>query len=176
MQLPEKAEILMEVIKGRRSIRDYEPRDIPDELLEKIVEAGIWAPSGSNLQPREFILVRDKKLIEAIKMVSPGLFGDPAAILVLCYNREIARKGGRMGELMAVMDTAMAAQNMMLMAYALGLGSCPVLSFNKQALKILLDIPDHIEPVLMLTLGYPREKPEPPKRRSVKEVLHVDKY
>lgn len=175
-QLPERARTVFEVIKSRRSIRDFDDREIPDELLRIVLEAGIWAPSGTNLQPWEFVLIKDKSLVEKIKLFSPGLFGKPAAIIVVCINRKIVEKAGKLGELMSVMDVSMAAQNIMLMAHAMDLGSCPVASFNKAALRELLDLPDHVDPMLMITLGYRKESPEPPKRRSLEEVVHVNGF
>ncbi len=62
---------LMDIIKGRRATRRYEEREIPKEDIKKILEAGIWALSGSNLQSWEFVVVLDKELIEKIKMISP---------------------------------------------------------------------------------------------------------
>jgi len=70
----------------------------------------------------------------------------------------------------------MAAQNMMLLAYSLGIGSCPVVSFSKTALKELLNIPEHVDPVLILSFGYPEFWPKPPKRRPLGEVIHVEEY
>ncbi len=174
--LPGDARVVFEVIRGRRCIREFIDKEVPSEYLRVIVEAGLWAPSGSNLQPREFILVRDKNLLRAVKLVSPGLYGNPSALLIICYNKNTARKGGRLGETMALLDAALSAQNIMLMAYALGVGSCPVMSFNKMAVKEILDIPDYVEPVLMISLGYPKSWPKPPRRKSVEEVLHVDGY
>ncbi len=173
-KLSNKARIVFEVIRGRRSIRDYVDREIPWEHLKLVIEAGLWAPSASNLHPREFILVRNKDLLRAIKLVSPGLSSNPAAVIVLCIDREKASKGGRIGETMALLDTATSLQNMMLMAYALGIGSCPIASFDKLAVKEILGLPDHIEPVLLLSLGYPRYWPKPPPRKNVEEVLHID--
>jgi nitroreductase len=95
---------------------------------------------------------------------------------VLCVNRKRAERAGKMGEESALMDVSMAAQNMMLAAYSMGIGSCPVLSFNKVALKELLDIPEHVEPVLILAFGYPRFWPKAPKRRPLKEVVHFERY
>ncbi|MGC9019895.1 MAG: nitroreductase family protein [Candidatus Methanodesulfokora sp.] len=175
-QLPDRAKIVLEVIKGRRSIRDFHDGEIPDEHLRLILEAGIWAPSGSNLQPWEFVLVKDRNLLEKIKLFSPGLFGRPATIIIICINRKISERAGKIGELMSLMDISMAAENIMLMAYALGIGSCPVASFNKIAVKELLDLPAHVEPALIITLGYPKELPKPPKRRSLEEVVHVDRF
>lgn len=167
---------LMSIIVGRRAVRRFREEPIPLEHLKKILEAGIWAPSGSNIQPWEFILVTGNDTIEKIKLISPGLFGIPSALIVLCINKKRAEKGGRAGESTALMDVSMAAQNMMLMAYSLGIGSCPIVSFNKMALKELLDVPEYVEPVLIISLGYPEFWPKPPKRRSLKEVVHVEKF
>jgi len=164
------------IIKGRRAVRRFREGSIPKEDLLKILEAGIWAPSGSNIQPWEFILVRNKETIEKIRLISPGLFGNPAALIVVCTNKERSKKAGRLGETMAIMDASMAAQNMMLVAYSLGIGSCPVASFNKTALKELLNIPEEVEPVLIISLGYPEFWPKPPRRRPLREVVHVEEY
>jgi hypothetical protein len=64
---------LASIIKGRRSIRDFQDKEIPEEHLLAILEAGIWAPSGSNIQPWEFVLVNDSILIKKIKLLSPGV-------------------------------------------------------------------------------------------------------
>ena len=167
---------LMGIIKGRRAVRKFADKEIPRENLVKILEAAIWAPSGSNTQSWEFILVTEKENIEKIKLISPGLFGNPKALVIVCINTERAKKGGREGIEMAKMDIAMASQNMMLMAYSLEIGSCPIVSFNKVALKELLDIPDSIDPKLILIFGYPEKWPRAPGRRPLKEVVHIEKF
>jgi nitroreductase len=166
---------VLEAIKGRRSVRSFRDGHIPEDHLKVVLEAAVWAPSGSNAQPWEFVVVRDRSTVEKIKLFSPGLFGDPDTLVVLCVNRERI-KGRGPKELVAVMDVAMAAQNMMLAAYSLGIGSCPIASFNKTAVKELLDIPEHVDPILMVSLGYPDRWPEPPRRRPLEEVVHYGKY
>jgi len=168
--------LVLDVIKGRRSVRSFKPDLIPEEYLRLILEAGLWAPSGGNAQPWEFVLVRERSLIDKIKLFSPGLFGDSYALIVLCVNKNRIKRRDESGEQIALMDVAMAAQNIMLEAYYLGIGSCPIASFNKTAIKELLDIPDHVDPVLMVSLGYPERWPEPPKRRPLEEVVHYGKY
>ncbi len=168
--------MVLEVIKGRRSVRSFKPDPIPEEHLKLILEAGLWAPSGGNAQPWEFVLVREKQVIDKIRLFSPGLFGDPYALIVLCVNKNRIKRRDESGKQIALMDVAMAAQNMMLEAYYLGVGSCPIASFNKTAIKELLDMPDHVDPVLMVSLGYPEKWPEPPKRRPFEEVVHYEKY
>lgn len=168
--------LVLEVIKGRRSVRSFKPDPIPEEHLKLILEAGLWAPSGGNAQPWEFVLVRERQVIDKIRLFSPGLFGDPYALIVLCVNKNRIKRRDESGKQIALMDVAMAAQNMMLEAYYLGVGSCPIASFNKTAIKELLDMPDHVDPVLMVSLGYPEKWPEPPKRRPFEEVVHYEKY
>ncbi len=170
-------ENLFELIKTRRCIRDFDSeRQVDKKIIERIIEAGIWAPTASNVQPWEFIVVSEKNNVKKVKMVSPGIFSNPNTIVVLLKNMERTKRGGPLGDIIANMDIAMSAQNMMLMAHSYGIGSCPALSFSKEALKVILDIPDHLEPTLLLTLGYPKQKPRPPKRRNLMEVLHYEKY
>ena len=129
---------VFEAIKGRRSIRNYKDDPVPKELIEKILEAGRWAPSGSNIQPWEFIVIDDAKILDMIRKVSPGYFGRAPLAILVCSNRERALKlGGSLGRsYLAIADCAMAVQNMLLAAYALGLGSCPIKSFSQTALEV----------------------------------------
>jgi len=157
---------------NRRSIRKFTKGEIPQDSLRKILEAGIWAPSGSNAQPWRFVLVRRE--IDRIRMFSPGLFGEPSALIVICSDRERAERGeGPLSiDLVTYMDIGAAAQNMMLRAYELGIGSCPVRSFNQKAVQKLLDLPEDKIPELIITLGYPDEKPPAPPRRSFQETVY----
>lgn len=163
---------ILEIIKGRRSIRRFQKREIEDEKIRKILDAAIWAPSAGNLQPWVFVAVKDPKTIEKIMAVSPGMFGTPTAIIAVCRDMKIAEKSGN--PMLSIFDVAMATQNILLTAYDLGIGSCPVKSFNQKAIQILLDLPDHIQPELLVTLGYPAEKPSPRERRQ--DVIFFERY
>ncbi|NQS89253.1 nitroreductase family protein [Patescibacteria group bacterium] len=165
---------VFDAIKGRRSVRNYKYKKIPEQLLKKIMEAAIWSPSGSNAQAWKFIVVDNNEEIKKIKTLSPGIFDVPAAIVIMCRDLkrayDIAGELGR--DILSLMDISMASQNIMLMAYELGIGSCAVRSFGIGAIKKLFDLPDHINPELLITLGYPEKIPDPPKRRKVDEVIH----
>lgn len=166
---------VFEIIKNRRSIRKFLDKPIPDEDLRKILEAAIWAPSGSNEQAWHFFVVRDKKKIDKIKAITPGMMADenPDVVIVACSDRkrayEIAAELGR--DLMAAFDVAFAVQNMLLEAWELGIGSCIKLSIDKDALKELFKLPEHIVPEFLVTLGYPKVVPPPPPRRKLEEVV-----
>ena len=162
-----------DAIKGRRSIRSYKDRKIPREQLEKIMDAAIWSPSASNAQAWKFIVVEGDDDIREIKTFSPGIFGNPAAIIIICRDLkrayEICGELGR--DILSLMDISMASQNIMLAGHALGIGSCAVRSFGISAIKRLYDMPEHISPELLITLGYPEKITTPPKRRGIKEVV-----
>jgi len=163
-----------DAIKGRRSVRKYTDRKIPKERLEEIMQAAVWSPSGSNAQAWEFIVVENNDDIKKIKTLSPGIFGNPAAMIIVC--RDLKRAYEVCGELgrdvLSLMDISMASQNIMLAAYDIGIASCVVRSFGISAVKRLYDLPEHINPELLITLGYPEETPKPRKRRGVSEVVH----
>lgn len=169
---------VFEAIKGRRSIRKFKQGKVSRDLIEKILDAARWAPSGGNIQPWKFIVVDDEKVLERIKSVSPGLFGDPPALIVICSEKERAFKvGGKLArDYLTIADCSMAAQNMCLAAYALGLGSCIVKSFSSIGIKEILEIPEGIEPELIVTIGWPDITPSPPPRKSIEEITYLNKY
>jgi len=112
-------------------------------------------------------VLTDPAEIKKIKIVSPGLLGDPAAVIAVCEDLEKARaKGGKLGEtFLAPVDAAMATQNLLLAAYAEGLGTCTIASFHRRGVGRLLKLAEGIEAILLVSLGYPTELPPPPARQ-----------
>lgn len=169
-----------EAVKGRRSIRKFKEETLDDELIEKIVEAGIWAPSAGDLQSWDAVIIKDHqmKVQVAVAAYVQEFIAKAPVVIVMCAN--IASAGARYGErgreLYCVQDAACAAQNMMLSAYAMGLGAAWVGAFKEEDISDLLNLPEHLRPVALIPIGYPDEEPDAPPRRSVKEVLHNEKY
>ena len=164
-----------EAIYSRRSVRGFTDRVVETEKLEELVKAGFWAPTAGNAQPWEFIIVTKPEKMKLIKTVSPGLLGNPSSCIAVCSDipRNI-KKMGPIGEILAVMDCSMAAENIMLKACDLGLGSCVIRSFNQEAVREVLGAPKHIMPELLITLGYFEGNPGNPKRRE--DVIHWNKF
>jgi len=161
---------LWEAIRGRRSVRSFQDRPVERELLERLVEAAIWAPSGGNAQTWHFVVVTEPERLRKLRTVSPGLLGEPPAVIAVCQDlSEARRKGGELGaSFLAPVDAAMATQNILLAAYDAGLGSCVVASFHKGAVARLLRLPEGVEPVLLVSIGWPeRVPPSPGRRRNV---------
>lgn len=167
-----------DVIKQRRSVRSFLPKEIDRSTLVSLIEAGIWAPSGSNIQPWHFIIVTEALQVEKIKSFTPGLLTLPPALMAICTDLDLeTRRGGRMGrEVLSLMDSALAAQNIALTAVDLGLATCLIRSFNADALREILGLPAAIQPQLLVAIGYPEKIPQPPKRRKLDEVISWEIY
>ena len=160
---------MLDIIKSRRSCRHFLETPVPLEILSSLVESARWAPSGSNSQPWLFVVIRKQANIQKIKMFAPGLGGDPVALLVVC-NDESA------GGTCHLMDISMAAQNVLLTATENGLGSCPIRSFNQTAIQLLLHLPSHVIPELIISLGYPAKSVRIPSRRPIEDFVHWEEY
>lgn len=169
---------ILEVIKSRRSVRAFKAEPVPEETLRKLVEAACWAPSGSNMQSWQFVILRNQEQMKKVFRFSPGLFAVPPAMLFICVDKDRAlAKGGEMGrDVMSLFDTAMAAQNVLLQAQSMGLGACVLCGFDQRAVQILLELPGHVKPELLIILGFPKVVPRAPTRRPVDEVLHFEKW
>ena len=166
-----KEEAILEVIKGRRSIRSYKDEDVPREMLMKILEAGRLAPTPSNVQSWRFIVVQKTKQLGRLKDLSPGLPREASAAIVICSDQgDMQDFGEESRPILAAEEAAMAAQNMLLMAHSLDLGSCPVASFSGAGIRALLELPDHIRPILMVALGFSAEHPDPPQRKELSRI------
>lgn len=158
---------LLKLIRKRRSIRNFTSQKIPIREICELLEAARWAPSGGNVQPLRYIIVTSMEAIEAVKMISPGLSGEPPAMIVMCFNKDKILSTSQVH----FIDLGTALQNILLMAYSKGLGCCTVASFDAEAVAELLSLPNKIKPVLLLVLGYPDGHPSPPPRLPLNELI-----
>ena len=168
---------LQEAIRGRRSIRSFERRPVPKELLHRLIESAIWAPTASNAQAWRFVVVTDPELVGKITTVSPGVIGDPPVIIAVCQDMDVARArwGEQKAEVLACMDASMATQNLILAAHEAGLGTCVVASFHGKSLQRILKLPVTFQPQLLVSVGWPAETPSAPARRK-EGVLFFEVY
>ena len=169
---------LYDAIKNRHSIRSFSPEPVPEDLLLQLADAAQQAPTASNLQAWKFLFVTDPALKEKVDLVSPGLSGKPPVILVICSDMEKAsRKGGRNSEVYGcLMDASMAAENLMLKAVELGLGTCAIKSFNETAVRKILEIPQKYRIEMLISIGYPEGNPRCPKRPPADEITFFNHF
>lgn len=166
---------LEKAILERRSIRSFTEKPVEKRLLKELLKAGVWSPSAGNIQPWVFFCITNPPQIEKIQVVSPGMLATPKAIICICSDQKKAFEKARdFGSIYALMDCSMAAQNIMLRAYDLNLGTCAVRSFNPAAVRDILNAPDHLQPELLVTIGYPSRIPSPPARNT--DVFYWEQY
>ena len=135
---------LTEVIEKRRSIRKFSDKPVSRGILEELIKAAALAPTASNLQAWRFFVADDPKLVRDIDSFSPGLSGKPPVIIAIASDlAEVERRGSKNSLVYGLMmDASMAAENLMLKAADLGLGTCAIKSYNDKAVHKLLNLPD----------------------------------
>ncbi|HLD06184.1 MAG TPA: nitroreductase family protein [Candidatus Nanoarchaeia archaeon] len=167
-------------IRTRRSIRKF--RDIPVEWdkVGQIISAGRYAPSAGNLQNWQFMVVTDADKRKQIAEASGQQYWmqDAPLFIIVCMKNQIMEQyyGIRGERLYSIQNGAAAAENMMLMAHALGLGSCWVGSFDEEKVKRVCQIPDRARPQVVIAVGYADEQPPIPPRLTLENVTYLNKY
>ena len=178
---------LMETICNRRSIRRYQEKDIPDEVLHKVLEAARWAPSWANTQAWEFVVVKDRSIKEKIQATvnnrNPSYLAlvNAPVLLVACgqlkksgyYNDQYPTK---FGSEWFMYDLGLATQNLCLAAHDSGLGTVIVGLFDHDRVGEVINLPANHEVLVLIPLGYPDQNPKPPKRRERDEFVHYDTF
>jgi nitroreductase len=161
---------VLEALLTRRSIRRYKKDPVPQEVLQKVLEAGRWAPSASNSQPWDFIVFTEpelKKQLARAHLYGSFLSEAPLGIAVIVDPWQSS---------CPVQDGTLAAYSMWLAAHALGLGACWINpGGNDAAVRRLLDIPDGKELVCVLSIGYPAQKGSS-QRRRLRDIVHIERY
>ncbi len=163
---------VLEAIRTRRSIRKYEERPIPEEIIQKILDAGRWAPSSDNSQPWGFILIKDQKLRKEIADAASWADFLPNAPLGIAVVVDPAMASH------PVEDGAAATQNMILAAHALGLGTCWIGSYEsgyQEKVKKMLGVPKDKILLSMVAIGFSVASPKS-YRKELKDVVFVDRY
>jgi nitroreductase len=166
---------VMEAITGRRSIRSFLSRDVEEEKLKAVLDAGRLAPSARNLQDWRFIVVRDpatrKSLAEASR--NQEFVGQAPVVVVACGTSDYVMTCGQPAY---VMDVTIAVDHMTLAAFSLGLGTCWIGAFYEEKVKQILGIPEPVRVVALLPIGYPDQASKPTSRKKVDEILAYERW
>jgi len=170
---------LSEAIKKRRSIRAYKKQNVPEEIVEKLIDAASFAPSAGNIQPWKFVIARKpdtkKKLAQA---ASQAFIEEAPVVIIVCANEARSSMGYdvRGKTLYCIQDTAAATQNILLTAYSLGLGTCWVGAFNENEAKKAINAPEEMRPVAIIPVGYANEVPTQRNRRPLSQITHYESF
>ena len=158
-------------VRERMTIREFRPDPVPEPVVRKLLQAGRWAPSSRNQQPWRFIVVRDRDMLArlgAIATSGPFLADAPLAIAILMEGADSPD-----------LDAGRALQQMELVAWEEGLGTCFVglpTAEHQRAVKDLLRIPDSTHLVTILPFGYRAHTPRGKSRRPLSEIAHDGNY
>lgn len=158
---------VLQAVKKRRSIRRFQNKNIPDELIPHLEDSLLWAPSAGNLQSRRFYFVyRGDVKEKLVKAAYDQDFISQAPLVVVCCSdlRIELHYGTRGTSLYSLQDVAASVQNLMLVAQSLSLGTVWVGAFREGQVHTILDLPHYLRPVALIPVGYPDEDPSPPGR------------
>lgn len=175
---------LVDLVLSRRSIRHYEERTIPQEVLNKILEAGRKAPTADNRQPWHFIVITDseikEKLLQDEYTIRAASFIKEAPVTIvgcgLIREDDYTRKWGT---IYSILDTTLALQNMVIAAWAMGVGSCWIgvqATPFEEIVRRLLKIPKDWKIIALISFGYPVKQPGPIKKKSIEEIVSYNKF
>ena len=170
---------VLEIIQKRRSIRKYKGNPIPEDTLLRVLEAARLSPSGKNLQPWKFIIVKDKELKKRLAQASAGQFfiAEAPIIVVACgFPDDCYSRMGRYMKSWPV-DVTIALEHLILQAHEDGLGTCWIGAFDEEQAKRALGIPEDVRVVAMTPLGYAAEEKGPvADRKPLQEIVHYDRW
>jgi nitroreductase len=166
---------LMQAIRARRSIRNFQDKPVEEEKLLAVLETGRLAPSARNMQDWRFIVVRDKAtrgdLARAAK--NQQFVGQAPVVIAACGTSDMVMTCGQPAY---TIDVAIALDHMTLAAASLGLGTCWIGAFYEDRAKEILGVPEGVRIVALLPLGYPAEEPLPRPRKDLDEILAWDHW
>ncbi len=156
--MTQETDLIFQNMKTRRAVRSFTGAPVSDDNLWEIVQAGRWAASGGNLRPHRFFITRGEKKIGQIRSFSPGMLAEPAAIIAILIDwDQVAREFSSIEpSMIPYVDVGTAAQNMLNMAHALGVGSCPVTSFSQSGVAGIIGLPSNLSVELLIMLGDPK--------------------
>ena len=169
----------MELAKARYSVRKFEPRHLEQAIIDQILDAGHKAPTGCNYQPQRILVLNTDESIQKLQQCTKCHFHAPTAMLI-CHNREESWVRRYDGALSSPVDAAIVTTHMMLSAHDLGVGCCWVMHFDPSAMRETFCIPDQIELVALLVMGYPAADAKPLdmhfQSRRLEEVVVYDTF
>lgn len=160
-------ETMLNFLKERRSIRTFQEKMITDKEIKMILEAGRWTPSASNKQPWEFIIIKNKEILDKIaKTAIYGRFIRKAPLVIAIVGKI------KQNPKWYVQDTSLASMNMMLMAWSLGIGTCWIGSMDRDKAKEMLGLGKDDFLLTVLPMGYVKGQiPKPTIRKNLEEII-----
>lgn len=167
------------LISDRYSVRQFKQEHLKQEIIDRILYAGHKAPTGCNYQPQRILVLNSDQSIKKLRECTKCHFNAPTAILV-CHNQNESWKRPYDGALSSPVDAVIVTTHMMLAAHEAGVGCCWVMHFDPFAMREAFNIPENLEPIALLVMGYPAPDAKPlelhSKYRPMDEVIFYDSF
>jgi nitroreductase len=165
-----------ELVQKRYSVRAYRSDPVEDEKLQQVLEAARMAPTASNRQPFQLIVIHTRgREAELKRIYGHDWFVQSPLIVCACAipsKAWVRRDGKNYGEV----DLAIAMDHFILAATNLGLGTCWIAAFDPNAAREILHLPDDAEPIAFTPVGYPADRPTPKKRKALSELVRYEHW
>jgi len=166
-----------QLITNRYSVRSFTSQIVNRSTILEILGAARMAPSAVNFQPWHFIVITDPENLVEIQDVYPrNWFREAPVCIVVCSDHQQSWKRKSDGKDFADVDVAIAIDHLVLKATDLGLGTCWVCNFDAEMVRKKLQLPDHIEPIALIPLGYTTSEAPLKSRKSLSELIHWEKF
>ena len=163
----------------RCSVRKFMDKTIPQQIIDKILHAGFYAPTACNRQPQKILVISSEDGMKRLRRCTECHFNAPAAMLI-CYNKNECWIRSYDGKSSGDIDASIVATHMMLEATTLGIGTTWVMHFIPEAVKCEFEMPHDVEPVALLVMGYPSSEAEPSSMHSsfrpIEELVVYNKF
>ena len=165
-----------EVIRARYSVRAYRPDPVPEDKLNRILEAARLAPTAANRQPFKIIIIHTRgREAELRRLYGKEWFVQAPLVIGVIALPETGWK--RLdGKNYSEVDTTIAMDHLILAAASEGLGTCWIAAFDPEAAREVLNLPENVEPVAFTPLGYPADSPSPKKRKELSELICYERW
>ena len=168
----------IELATQRYSVRSFASLPVENEKLLQVLEAARIAPSAANFQPCHFIVVSEPELLQMIYPLYPREWLKSAPLIIVALGDH--SKGwhrGKDDKDFTVVDLAIAIDHMTLAATELGLGTCWICNFDTEKLQDMFNIPENLEPIALIPIGYPDIKTKPVKLiKSLEQIVHWNDF
>lgn len=158
-----------QLTESRYSVRKFSSRPVEKEKIAAILRAGQLSPTACNLQPQRVLVIQSPEALETLKKCTRAHFGETLA-LITCYDKDGCWQrwdGKTSGEI----DASIVTAHMMLAAWELGVGSTWVMDFIPEAVEVEFQLPENLEPVSLLLMGYPAEDCRPSPAHGTRKEL-----
>lgn len=168
-----------ELAKNRYSERRFSSKALDDEILSLILDAGMLAPTGVNWQPQRMLVISSEDGMKKLGECTPFVYGAPCAV-IMCYDRNACWRSSE-GRDVGQIDVTLVMSHMIFAAEEIGVHSLIVAGYRENDLREKFAIPDYLEPVSILMLGYPSDRSRPQEklhfsRKSVDEVTWFETF